>query len=206
MNKQWLSRSGSASLLLVFGGWGLGVAPFADMTGTDDVLFVDDYISLSDDLPETTEYDDTTLLAYSFGVVSAAHWLAQTGLKPDRKVAANGTLYPADELKGTHPQTVSNTIDQLTQSSFAKFCKRCGHHGAPPNIDIVAAQSELDAIISRGPAPETTFDRIWISDRDRIIPTQAQLIAWEHQEQVIKRVSGPHQPFKPGQSWQEWLI
>ncbi len=207
MNRHWLSQSGSKSLLLVFGGWGLGAAPFRGLTGADDVLVVDDYTTLADNLTETTCYENVILLAYSFGVVSAAHWLAQSDFRPSRKIAVNGTLYPADETRGISPQTVAATIDEMTPESFAKFCQRAGHYDATPCIDIVAAQEELRCIVKRGAAPETVFDRIWISKRDRIIPAQAQETAWQGQGHAVRHISsGSHQPFVDGQRWQEWLI
>ncbi|SLN56072.1 hypothetical protein ROA7450_02898 [Roseovarius albus] len=205
MRKQWLSHAGGVDLLLVFGGWGLGPAPFKGLSGAGDVLFVDDYTTLDNGLLETSDYDETTLLAYSFGVVSAAHWLAQTGFRPNRKVAVNGTLYPANENKGIATETVNATIDGLSPDSFSNFCRRAGFRDTPPQIDITTAQEELRAIMNRGSAPETTFDRIWISQRDRIIPAQAQTAAWAAQEKTIKYNPGSHCPFTNGQSWQEWL-
>ncbi|MCV6598026.1 MAG: DUF452 family protein [Mangrovicoccus sp.] len=206
MRAQWLSRAGSDRLLLVFGGWGLGPAPFKELTGAQDVLFVQDYTTLEDPLAARGDYDQITLLAYSFGVVSAAHWLTYHPCRPDRLVAVNGTLYPADEQRGIAPKIAQGTVDGLSPQSFAGFCRRAGLRGALPDCDIAAAQQELAAILARGPAPDRGFDRIWISERDRIVPAAAQRKAWARQAEAIREIpGGTHCPFGPGQSWQEWL-
>ncbi|WP_120501438.1 pimeloyl-ACP methyl esterase BioG family protein [Roseovarius sp. EL26] len=206
MRHHWLSHTGTSDLILVFGGWALGVAPFQGLSGSDDILFVEDYTKLDDPLPDLAGYDHVTLLAYSFGVASAAHWLAQSGAEPDKLVAVAGTLYPADSSLGIAPETVRATADGLTDVSFARFCRRAGVTGQAPAINLTAAQAELHAIADRGAAPDRQFDRIWIPDRDRIIPTDAQIAAWQGQGDVVRHTDGPHVPFGAGQNWAEWLI
>ena len=203
MRCRWLARGGSPDLILVFAGWALGVAPFAGLTGAVDVLLVEDYTTL-DELPELAGYDRVSLLAYSFGVASAAHWLAEIGVKVDRKVAVAGTLYPADAEKGIAPETVCATAEGLTPATFAKFCRRAGLDVPAPEVDIDAARAELLAIADRGDAPDPGFDRVWIPTRDRIIPTRAQQAAWAGHSDV-REVAGGHVPFRAGQTWQEWL-
>lgn len=205
MNRHWIRRAGSARLLLVFAGWGLGPAPFLGLRGDDDVLVVDDYTRLDDSLSETLDYDRTALLGFSFGVVSAAHWIAETGFRTERRIAVNGTLFPADETRGIPPAMVEATLNGLTAASFAAFCRRAGHGGGGASIRIGQAQQDLRAIVARGAAPPTRFDRIWISERDRIVPPAAQKTAWQDQAAAIRMRAAPHQPFRAGQSWQEWL-
>ncbi|WP_300514702.1 pimeloyl-ACP methyl esterase BioG family protein [Aliiroseovarius sp.] len=203
MQRQWLARTGTSDLILVFAGWALGAAPFAGLVGEEDVLLVQDYTTL-DAVPGLAGYDRVSLLAYSFGAVSAAHWLAQTGAQVQRRVAVAGTLYPADADKGIAPETVRLTAESLTSASFAKFCRRAGLDGPAPNIDIDAARDELLAIADRGPAPDPGFDRVWIPARDRIIPTRAQKLAWAGHA-GLREVDGGHVPFRPGQRWEGWF-
>lgn len=205
MKQQWLSRAGTQEVLLVFGGWALGPAPFQGLSGDADVLFVDDYSRLDNPLSDLAQYDRVILFAFSFGVASAAHWLTQTGFQPDRLVAVSGTLSPADAQHGIAPDMIRSTADQLSTASFAKFCRRAGFHGPVPSADIDAARAELFAVIERGVAPDQNFDRIWIPQRDRIIPTGAQQAAWAGQQNVVRTISAPHVPFASGQSWKEWI-
>ena len=205
MKQQWLARVGSEELILVFGGWALGPAPFAGLSGDRDVLFVDDFRHLDDPLSALGHYERVNLVAFSFGVVSAAHWLAQSGCKPARSIAVGGTLHPADPDRGIAPDVIRGTADQLSQASFRKFCRRAGLNGPVREVDIAAAREELHAVIDRGEAPETTFDRIWIPQKDRIVPTHAQERAWAGQSAAVRRTATPHIPFLVGQSWQEWM-
>ncbi|MBO9433112.1 DUF452 family protein [Ruegeria sp. R13_0] len=205
MRHRWLARSDSTDLILVFGGWALGSAPFSCLTGGDNVLFVEDYTGLDDPLPDLSRFDRVDLLAFSFGVASAAHWLNQTGMRPDRLVAVSGTLNPASAEHGIAPDLIRATADQLSQTSFAKFCRRAGVSGEVPELDIPSARAELHAVIDRGPAEDPGFDRIWIPTRDRIVPTNAQQAAWASRADSIRTVEGPHVPFRARQSWAEWL-
>ncbi|MGI9369180.1 MAG: pimeloyl-ACP methyl esterase BioG family protein [Ruegeria sp.] len=205
MRRHWLAQKGGPELTLVFGGWALGPTPFEGLRGAGDVLFLDDYRDINDDVSETAQYDRTRVLAYSFGVASAAHWLGLTSRQTSRLAAVNGTLYPADEHRGIAPDTVAATADGLNEASFARFCRRAGFDNEPPALDIPAAQAELRMIAERGPAPTTAFDRIWISDRDRIIPRIAQDTAWSEQADAVRHIPGSHQPFVAGQTWQEWF-
>ncbi|CUJ98965.1 hypothetical protein RUE5091_01987 [Ruegeria denitrificans] len=205
MKQRWLSRTGTAEVQLVFGGWALGPGPFQCLTGNADVLFVDDYTRLDEPLSDISNYDRVTLIAFSFGVASAAHWLAQTKVRPDRLIAISGTLHPADVERGIAPEIIRATADQLSSASFAKFFRRAGLDGSPPEIDIDAARTELYAIIKRGPAPDHKFNRIWIPQQDRIIPTPAQQAAWAEHQDAVRTVPTAHVPFAKGQSWQEWI-
>lgn len=205
MKQRWLSRSGTAEVLLVFGGWAIGPGPFQGLSGNTDVLFVDDYTRLDDPLSDLSHYDRINLIAFSFGVASAAHWLAQIGIRPDRLIAVSGTLHPADVERGIAPDMIRATADQLSTASFAKFCRRAGLEGPAPEIDIDTAKAELHAVIERGPAPDLKFDRIWVPQQDRVIPTRAQQAAWADQHDAVRTVPTAHIPFASGQNWQEWI-
>lgn len=205
MQHQWLSRRGTDSLILLFGGWALGASAFAGMGSDADALLVHDYRDLDDPLPEVGQYDHVDLVAFSFGVASAVHWMSAVAFLPERLVAISGTLSPADVDRGIAPEMIRATADSLSDDGFARFCRRAGLAGPAPAIDIVAARAELHAVIDRGPAPDHPIDRIWIPGHDRIIPTQAQETAWKSQEHSIRRCPGSHIPFGPEQNWAEWI-
>ncbi|MCT4554021.1 MAG: DUF452 family protein [Pelagimonas sp.] len=205
MKRHWLGQTGQGELTLVFAGWALGAVPFQGLRSAGDVLVVEDFTTLDDPLPEIAGYERLRLLAFSFGVASAAHWMAQHGVEPAQKVSVAGTLHPADADRGIAPELVEATAAGLTDTSFANFCRRAGLPVAAPQIDIPARQAELRTIAARGSAPQTAFDRIWIPSRDRIIPGAAQNAAWADQGQVIRPVNAPHVPFRTGQSWDQWF-
>lgn len=204
MKRHWLQRGQSDRLLLVFGGWALGPGVVAGITCQSDLLLVEDYRSL-DLAPEVlAPYQHWQALGFSFGVASLLHWLAATQTSPDRLVALNGTAFPCDPQKGIPADRVAATAEGLTEQSFAKFVQRAGGQ-AGLQIDLKARGDELRAIAARGGAPERSFDRVWIGRRDRVIPTAAQMRAWAPQQDVVRLFDGPHIPFAPIQSWEEWL-
>jgi len=205
MQQQWLSRRGTSSLILLFGGWAIGAAVYNRMVSDIDVMLVQDYRDLDDPLSVLAQYDRVDLVAFSFGVASAIHWSKGNGFQPTRLIAISGTLSPVNPDKGIRPAIIRATADNLSDDSFARFCRRAGLAGPAPTIDINAARAELHAVIDRGPAPDHPFDRIWIPQRDRIIPTQAQETAWKRQAHSVRQCPGPHIPFSPGQNWEEWI-
>lgn len=206
MKRQWLSRSDASDLIVIFGGWALGACPFSTLTGGGDVLFVDDFTRLDDPLPELARYGRVDLIAFSFGVAAAAHWMSVTGFVPTRLTAVSGTLSPADAENGIAPDVIRATADKLNENSFARFCRRAGLVGPAPMMDIAAARDELYAVMERGAAPDCRFDRIWIPDQDRIVPTNAQKAAWHGQADAVRHIPGPHVPFRTGQSWADWIV
>ena len=205
MQHQWLLRRGTSRLLLVFGGWAIGSAAFAGMVSDVDVMLVQDYRDLDDPLPALSHYDRVDLVGFSFGVASAIHWAKGNGFRPTRRIAIGGTLSPANADKGLPPERIRATANNLSVDSFARFCRRAGLANSVPAIDIDFARSELHDVIDRGPAPDHPFERIWIPQRDRIIPTQAQERAWKLQGHSIRRCPGAHIPFGPGQNWEQWI-
>ena len=119
MQQYWLSRIGTPSLTLLFRGWAIGAAAFVGMISDDDVLLVHDYSSLDDPLRDLAQYDRVNLIAFSFGVASAVHWMAGSGFQPARLVAIGGTLSPASDDKGIAPALIRATADTLSDESMA---------------------------------------------------------------------------------------
>lgn len=145
MQCEWLQQAGSQDVIVVFGGWALGAAPFAGLQGDQDVLFVDDWRDLEAELPDLGPYRRRSLIAFSFGVAAAGHWLAAHPLGFDRKVAVNGTLDPVSVTYGIAPEVVEATAAGLSDASFAAFCRRSGVNSAPV-IDIDARREELRCV------------------------------------------------------------
>lgn len=206
MNHRWIRRTdGADTIIVVFGGWGLGWAPFAHLQGPQDILFVEDYRDLELGLPDLSGYGQRWLLAYSLGVASFAHW-AETaaGAHFDRAIAACGSLSPVDRRLGIPPKVFQATQEGLTQDSFQSFLALC--HGAPQNrmtIDVTARQDELSAIAARGSAVSDAFDLALVATQDRIWPAANLNRAWEERRVAIRHVEAPHVAFGSWQSWQD---
>lgn len=208
MQSRWLKRTNGARRVIVFfGGWAIGPAPLAHLTGPEDVLFIDDYRDLDTDLPDLSAYDHRALIAFSFGISAFGHWQAGRANAFDHRVAINGSLSPIDARTGIPPRTFQRTLDGLTPASFQSFLALCYGDETPPpqTFDLPARRAELIATSARGPAPACPWDRIWISSTDRIFPPANLERAWQDQPDRIRRLDAPHLPFAHFQSWQEIL-
>lgn len=201
MHHRWIQqKGGTKTVVIVFGGWAVGWAPFTHLAGPEDVLFVEDYRDLNHALPDLGGYDQRWLLAYSLGVASFGHWAK--GRVFDRAVAACGSLTPVDRRLGIPAQVYQATQDGLTEDSYQGFLALChGHEVAEQEVDIPARQAELAAIADRGPAPVTQFDRVLIADKDRIWPKANLARAWDGQNVV--HLDAPHVTFSGFQTWRD---
>lgn len=204
MKGEWLQRNGADDLIVVFGGWALGAAPFAHLRGTAEVLLLSDYRTLDFDTEALAPYVRRSLIAYSFGVAAAGHALASAELIFDRKVAVCGSLHPADEHFGIPPERVRQTADQLTEASLRQFARRAGSPLLEQS-DVPALRDELHAVIARGPAPDPGFDRIWLGHRDRIFPPENLEAAWRDQADQVRWLEAGHNPFPSFTTWSEVL-
>ncbi len=205
MQVRWVQKSGMDRVLVVFGGWALGWAPFAHLKSNCDIVFAEDYRDLSDTLDGISNYQIRDVVAFSYGVSGFAFWQDQHAIPFDRKVAVNGTLTPVSDQTGIAKAIFQKTHDTLETNTFQLFMRRAYEANQTDTpIDIPARKAELKAIEARGAAPDPGFDRIWISTKDRIIPTSAQRRAWAASSNT-RDVDAPHVPFAAWQSWDEVL-
>ena len=191
-------------LIVVFGGWAVGPQVFDHLTGPQDILFASDYTDLNADLPDLSGYDRVSLLAWSFGVASYAHWQQGRADPFRRKVAINGSLSPVSRSTGIPPAIFRRTVDTLDAGSFQQFLTRVfgAPHAAHP-LDVAARRAELCAVEARGDAPWMEFDRIWISAADKIFPPTNLARAW--QGQPTRTLDAPHAPFDRFTAWEALL-
>lgn len=203
MESVWLKHNGHSDLIVVFGGWALGSEMFGHLSGPQDVLFVDDYRDL-DGLPDLAAYQNRAAVAYSFGVSAFAHLGPAERAQFDRTVAINGSPSPVDRRMGIPPVVYQKTLNGMSQENFQSFAALCYGEKQPDiAIDVAARTEELADVQQRGPAACPTFDRIWISQKDRIFPPANLARAFGGQEDVIRSIDAPHVPFSAWDSWQE---
>lgn len=203
MKSVWLKQDGHRDLIVIFGGWALGAGMFAHLSGSEDVLFVDDYREL-DNLPNLSAYQNRTAVAFSFGVAAFAHLDSATRDQFDRTVAINGSPAPVDRRMGIPPVVYKKTRDGLSHESFQNFTALCYGEDQPDiPIDLAARAAELEAVQDRGTADCPIFNRIWISQKDRIFPPANLARAFAGQEDIIRSIDAPHVPIAAWDSWQE---
>lgn len=197
MQATWVSRNGTARLLVVFGGWAVGADPFRHLARDCDLLFLDDYRALDWEPEGLDAYQERVLLAWSFGVAAYGHWQAGRADTFHRKVAVNGAFSPVDRRAGIPPVIFRATHDGLSVDSYQDFLTRCfGAWQPDQQIDVTARRDELAKVEQRGACDAVAFDRVWLSDQDGIFPPANLNRAWSGQEGVVRVLEGaPHAPF-----------
>ncbi|MGR3759877.1 pimeloyl-ACP methyl esterase BioG family protein [Roseobacteraceae bacterium NS-SX3] len=204
MEFRWLKQGNAAEAIVAFGGWAVGPEVFWHLDGPQDILFASGYTDLNAELPDLSSYARVSLLAWSFGVASYAHW--QQG-RPDpfaRKAAVNGTLQPVNRSAGIPPAVFRRTVETLSLESYQQFLTRIfGTRQPVAEIDVEARRAELLAVQARGDAPAMSFDCIWIGAQDKIFPPANLARAWRGQP--VKTIDAPHAPFAAFGAWEELL-
>jgi len=189
---QTVSRLSGTSprLILIFAGWGMDPKPFESLGRHGyDTAVVWDYADASPlPLPMLGRYSEICVLAWSFGVPYAARFIAanEDSLPITRCVAVNGTLHPVDDSRGIPHTIFDGTLEALSERTLDKFRRRMAGgadafrsfmaHAPERTIESLAA--ELRRVKADGSAPDPSFDAVYISSDDRIIPTASQMVAW----------------------------
>lgn len=201
-----LTSTGADRAVLLFLGWGMDAGPFADVALEGyDVVAVWDYRDDRFDDSVLAPYREVVVAAWSLGVFIAARFMAaRPGLNVTLRIAFNGTLYPADDLRGIPVATYRATGANLNERSLRKFYRRMfasAEAFAPfaatlPLRDVKGLVEELDHIHGlqlSEPTPDGRWDMAVVADGDRIVPPEAQLRAWEERAyRVERRSEGSH--------------
>lgn len=207
MKFEYITHNRRPVLIMIFTGWSMDATPLRHLNHPDcDIACVYDYSSPELNLPDTINiYSEICIVAWSFGVPPAAHFIAGNPYLPiTKKIAVNGTHHPVHDTKGIPTDVFHATLSALSENSMYRFYRRmCG--GAtgfsdfkpqmPKLRHIDTLATELRAIESMPFIhPETImWDNVIISDSDLIIPTSNQLNAWNGHHNITT-VSGCHLP------------
>lgn len=201
-----LTSTGADRAVLLFLGWGMDAGPFADVALEGyDIVAVWDYRDDRFDDSILAPYREIVVAAWSLGVFMAARFMAaRPGLNVTRRIAFNGTLYPADDIRGIPVATYRATGANLDERSLRKFYRRmfasaeafAPFAAALPARRITELVEELDHIheLQLGEeTPDGRWDTAVIALDDRIVPPAAQLRAWEESAyRVERRPEGSH--------------
>ncbi|MCM1348155.1 MAG: DUF452 family protein [Firmicutes bacterium] len=197
------SETGSSRLLLLFAGWSMDCHPFARLKQADcDISVAYDY---SDGIVSDfnfNRYKEIMVVAWSFGVIAAAHFISTHAALPiTSRTAVNGTVHPVHESMGIPAAVFDGTLNGLSESSLKRFYRRmCGGAAAAdrwlankPVRTIESLGAELRAIAAM---PEATvrWDKAWVAMNDRIIPPENQIRAWNMEGVTIRKSEWPHLP------------
>lgn len=216
MRTEWLRRSGGASLIVFFNGWGMDAEPLRPLTAEEyDVLVCSEYGREEGDFEEIRQlaagYERRLLVCWSMGVYFGQLCFRNTPLTFEKLIAVNGTLRPIDDDHGIPGRIFQATLENLSAESLERFYRRMCRPGGDfalfshnrPRRSVIGRQDEL-AFIGEAAVPmdaeSSIYTDIVIAEGDLIIPAANQLRFWRRQ--AVKRIEGPHFPFYRWRSWE----
>lgn len=201
----YLLKNNSKSLIVVFCGWGMDEKPFLPVKASSDILYLYDYSDLSINF-DFSKYDDIKLIAFSYGVYVSA--LVQKQLPQfSYKTAVNGTLTALGDY-GVPEKVFCLTLENMTMGTAVKFRERLFIENRHlelfnenlPEREIENSLYEL-AMLKKYFYEQNTlnysFDKIYISSKDKIIPTKNQKNYWISLKKhpVVNIIEAGHFPF-----------
>ncbi|MBE7710879.1 MAG: DUF452 family protein [Cyanobacteria bacterium SIG31] len=220
MKYKYLNQNNNQKLIIFFNGWGMDENVVKHLDCEDyDVLMFYDYNTLETDF----NWDllnispEKNLIAWSMGVMVGSlikpltrHFVSPSPSKGEGKcVAINGTLKPIDENYGIHPKIYDLTIKGFNEKGRDKFIKSMFDVQPPPAFqapshlerDIKNQLSELIALKNYKTDNEFRYNKVLISNNDKIIPTKSQIAFWG----IEPNLTAGHCPFFQFSKWSELL-
>lgn len=212
MKYKWLNqrvnKGVSDRLIIFFNGWGMDECVVKHLDPEDyDILMFYDYNSLDTDfnfdLLDT--YTEKSLVAWSMGVMVATLF-QQANAK--NNTAINGTLKPVDTEFGIHPKIYDLTIRGFDEKGRKRFIDSMFNGESTPHPiplskerEICEQHSELIALKNYQADETFKYNKVLISDNDKIIPTKSQVAFWG----IEPNLKSGHCPFFNFTKWSELL-
>lgn len=203
MKYKWLNKINSSKLIIFFNGWGMDEEVVSHLKyGDYDVLMFYDYNSLKTDFnfAELGNYTEKNLIAWSMGVMTATLF----NINYDKKTAVNGTLKPIDNSYGIPLRIYDLTVKNFSPAGCKKFVQNMFDDKTKSikiNRDFSEIKNELSALKNYSANDNFKYDKIIISENDKIIPTKNQTVFWG----IEPNINAGHAPFYKFSEWGELL-
>lgn len=216
MKYKWLlKKQNNNKLLYFFNGWGMDecVLNTSNISSCFDVLMLYDYQNLDMDenvFVECQKYKNKYLISWSMGVMISSIFGLKLG-KLDKKIAINGTIKPIDDNLGILKKIYDLTIKGFNQLSCEKFVKRMFVETTAfspflPKRTLEELKNELISLKTYNGDENFSFDLVYISEYDKIIPTQNQLNFWNKRNEQILMLDCGHFPTSIFENLNESLL
>lgn len=178
-----------------------------------DVVMFYDYNNLDTDFDFSVlnNYAEKNLIAWSMGVMVATNFfptpppclLPQGEIALSGATAINGTLKPIDAKFGINPKIYDLTIRGFDSEKFVLNMLDNIELATDikPNREFENQKNELIAIKNYSAKEGFEYDKVLISDNDKIIPTKSQCSYWN----IEANLKSGHYPFHLFKKWSEIL-
>ena len=197
MKAKWLHKNNSKKLIIFFNGWSLDENIVNHLQSQEyDVLMFFDYENLEiteEILSQIRAYQQTYLIAWSFGVWALSETMDKFE-KPSAAIALNGTPIPIDNSLGIPQKIFDFTLSTLSERTYENFFRNMFwdfkdvFFKGLPKREIENQKQELAQIKHLSAVRENEhrnfcFDRVIISQHDKIIQAKNQMNYWQNEYQ-----------------------
>ena len=218
MQSEFIFKSSSRRLIVLFLGWGMDASPFRHLARSGfDILALWDYTGL--DRPGSWErdmtefasvcggYDEVVIVAWSYGVRIASGFLESwnASLPVTLTLAVNGTPMHVDEQYGIPPAIFDGTLQRLAEPTIRKFYRRmfssseafAGFLECKPDRSAESLKSELEVFARLKPLDAgAVWNVALIDDADLIFPSAAQRAFWPSEKALTLGSQGHFPDFQ----------
>ncbi len=187
-------------LIIFFNGWGMDefIISHLDRSGFD-LLVLYDYTDLDVDFPPLDNYQEKYIIGWSMGVMISTLFYDCFG-NINKYIAINGTPKPIDDKYGIPERVYKLTLKSFNENTCRKFMEKMFDTKPPiekfSNRTLESQKEELENLMGIE-GKYISFDKVFVSENDNIIPTKNQLNYWRYP--VI--IKGGHCPFFKFESW-----
>ena len=208
MKYKWLNNRGNSSIILFFNGWGMdeSVVKHLSPVGYDVAMFYD-YTDLETDFTLDEKYIEVNVIAWSMGVMIAGITVPKISPVVKKSVAINGTIFPIDSKYGINPKIYDLTIKNFSPENADKFVKNMFTDSVSSSLlknnnrKLEDKKKELIALKNYCGNKDYRYNKVIISNDDRIIPTNNQVKFWG----IEPNLKSGHCPFFEFSKWSELL-
>jgi len=185
-------REKNLELVVLYSEWGTDENLFTPLCNDEfDFILFYDYSSAEPlVLPEMKTYTRIVLIGWSFGVWAASILSEKTNIKPDIKIAVNGTSYPIDKKYGITRKVIEGKLKNLTEKEVRKFYLNMfgdkktflNNQERLPKRTIKSLEDELRWMYNKmleGEKMDFRWDYAVISEEDKVFPSKAQKNYWK---------------------------
>lgn len=203
MTIEFIQKTSSANLILIFAGWGSDAKTFGHLVMPGwDVAVVSGIDSEIPDFSIFASYTTIYLYAWSLGVWMAERTIPDT-MNITKAYAVNGTVTPYDDARGIAKAIFTGTYMGLCERSLYKFRVRmCGHTTYYALVkdkfehvnDISRLKNELEYVMSNSSPtqlPKIQWSMAYIGKNDAIFTPNNQTAAWKNVTRT-EMIDAPH--------------
>jgi len=204
MKYKWLNQKQNTEIIVFFNGWGMdeGVVKHLDSQDYDVLMFYDyNFLNTDFNFEILKKYAKRYLIAWSMGVMTAAVF---NNILYESKTAINGTLKPVDNNFGIPERIYDLTIKGFNEKGRERFIRNMFDRDVElPAVkrDLENQKHELSALKTYRPEADFKYDKIYISNNDKIIPSKNQSAFWG----IEPNLNSGHCPFFMFKNWKELL-